>query len=75
MLHLLICIPPHGGCNFRSRWGYRIDEVVLTVANPAVGAAALAAVGSGLVKSWERYYRMLDKQAAEAEEEEVTNDE
>ena len=51
---------------------YKIDEVVLTVANPAVGAAALAAVGSGLVKGWERYYRMLDDQA---EEEEMTNEE
>ena len=42
--------------------GYEIDEVVLTNASPAVGAAALAAVGSGLVRDWERYYRALKEQ-------------
>ncbi len=64
--------------------GYEIDEVVLTTASPAVGAAALAAVGSGLVRDWERYYRALKEQeeekadeADEADEagEEMTNDE
>lgn len=58
--------------------GYGIDEVVLTSSNPAVGAAALAAVGSGLVKDWDRYYRAVDEQTAEGEEEEgegkMTND-
>ena len=45
--------------------GYGVESVALTTANPAVGAAALAAVGSGLIKDWDRYYGALEEDAEE----------
>ena len=41
--------------------GYPVDDVQLVTPDAALGAAALAGVGSGLVRGWDRYYKAIDE--------------
>ena len=49
--------------------GYKVSGIETVKADAELGAAALAAVGSGLLKSWERYYKLLARPPAAVEEE------
>ena len=37
--------------------GFQVKEAELAAGTAEAGAAALAAVGSGMVKGWDQYYR------------------
>ena len=41
--------------------GYEVEGIETLKAEAELGAAAMAAVGSGLLKSWTRYYTLLQK--------------
>ena len=59
--------PAHAGCKARDieteleGSGYEVEGIETLKAEAELGAAALAAVGSGLLKSWTRYYTLLQK--------------
>ena len=59
--------PAHADCKARDieteleGSGYEVEGIETLKAEAELGAAALAAVGSGLLKSWTRYYTLLQK--------------
>ena len=59
--------PAHAGCKAGDieteleGAGYEVEGIETLKAEAELGAAALAAVGSGLLKSWARYYTLLQK--------------
>jgi len=62
LLRKLPCPPGSGSGEIQAELasgGYEVSGVETLRADAELGAAALAAIGSGIMKSWDRYYALL----------------